>query len=310
MDGMEKIHIPVLLDEVIEALSLRPDGIYVDGTLGLGGHTEAILKGSSPDGRVIGFDWDDNAIALASRRLASFGDRLTIIRRNFAELSAGLASLGISQVDGILIDIGVSSLQIDQGGRGFSFQRDEELDMRMDTRREMTAAKLLAESSEEALADIIYYLGEEIQARPIAAKIVQERRQNPITRSGQLADIVARAIPKRFHPKKIHVATKTFQAIRIAVNSELENLAQIIDTAVPFLKEGASFCIISFHSLEDRIVKNKFKAMQDLEVVTKRPIVAGKEEEMCNPRSRSARLRVAHKREGEGGRDGYQADSR
>ena len=292
-----EIHVPVLLKEVVEYLSIRQGGTYVDGTLGLGGHTEAILRASGPDGRVIGFDWDDKAIALAGERLKPFGKRLTIIRRNFAELSEGLAEAGVEAVDGVLIDVGVSSLQLDEGGRGFSFQKDEPLDMRMDTRRSLTAAKLLAQSSEEELADIIYYLGEDRQARRIAQEIVAVRKKEPIVSSGQLADIVAKAIPSRFHPKRIHVATKTFQGIRIAVNTELENLARIIDCAVDFLKPEAVFCIISFHSLEDRIVKRRFREHALLEVVTKRPVTASKEEEMENPRARSAKLRVARRKE-------------
>lgn len=290
---LERIHQSVLLDEVIHFLEPETGGIYVDGTLGLGGHTEAILSHSAPDGRVIAFEWDESAIEKSRQRLAGFGSRITIVRRNFAEFALGMTEVGVAEVDGILIDIGLSSLQLDQGGRGFSFQRDEPLDMRMDIRRKITAATLLASCSEEELADIFFYYGEERQARPIAAEIVRARTHEEIATSKQLVSIVARAVPKRFHPKRINVATKVFQALRIAVNTELENLAGILDTAVAFLKPGGRFCVISFHSLEDRMVKRKFRENSELEIITARPIQPGAVEIARNPRARSARLRVA-----------------
>lgn len=291
------IHKSVLLEECLEYLSPEPGKLYVDGTLGLGGHTVAILEKSRPDGRVIAFEWDEAALEKSSKRLLPYKERFTIIRRNFAELTVGLDEQQVSEIDGLLIDIGLSSLQLDQGERGFSFQRDERLDMRMDNRGPITAEKLLATCSEEELADIFYYYGEEKQARPIAAAIALARRTEPIVTTKQLVRIIAKAVPKRFHPKKIHVATKVFQAIRIAVNTELENLARILDEAVPYLKPGARFCVISFHSLEDRLVKRKFKNNKMLEVLTSRPIVASSQELGENPRSRSARLRVAQKRQ-------------
>ncbi len=292
-----ELHVSVLLDEVVEYLRVKPGGIYVDGTMGLGGHTEAILKAAAPDGRVIAFDWDGKAIEIAKNRLALFEERLHIVRRNFAELADGLGEVGITSVDGIVIDIGLSSLQLDKGERGFSFLRDEPLDMRMDTRSTYTAAKLIAESNEEELADILYYFGEERQARPIARKIVCERKCAPIVTSKQLANIVAKAVPKRFHPKRIHVATKTFQAIRIAVNRELENLARIIEDAAMFLVPGGRLCVIAFHSLEDRVVKRKFLEYPEFEVVTKKPVIPSEMEMQRNQRSRSAKLRVAYKKE-------------
>jgi len=291
--GAAAIHTPVLLSEVVEYLNVHSDGIYVDGTLGMGGHSEAILRASSPNGRVVAFDWDEEAIRLARQRLERFGSRLNVIRRNFAELASGMTEVGLSEIDGLLIDIGLSSLQLDKGGRGFSFQRDEPLDMRMDNRRKMTAESVLAGSSEQELADIIFYYGEEKQSRRIAAEIVKARKQERIHRSFQLAEIVARAIPKRFHPRRIHVATKTFQALRIAVNTELENLATILDSGISFLKPGGRFCVITFHSLEDRIVKRKFRESRDLEILTGKPITASQHEIERNPRSRSAKLRVA-----------------
>lgn len=292
----EQIHTSVLLHECLHYLSPEAGKVYVDGTLGLGGHTAAILSASEPDGRVVAFEWDDNALQHALTRLDDFKDRLTVVRRNFAELAAGLDEIGIQEIDGLLIDIGVSSLQLDMGERGFSFQRDEILDMRMDSRGETTAQSILAKASEQELADIFFYYGEERQARPIAAAIVEYRKNEEIRTTKQLVRIVAHAVPKRFHPKRIHVATKVFQALRIAVNTELENLARILDDAVRYLKPGASFCVISFHSLEDRIVKRKFKNNELLEVLTGKPVMSSPEEIAINPRSRSARLRVARKR--------------
>jgi 16S rRNA (cytosine1402-N4)-methyltransferase len=292
----DPVHCSVLPEEVLRYLAPRSGGVYVDGTLGLGGHTEAVLRQSSPAGRVIAFEWDEEAIARSRIRLQPFADRLIIVRRNFAEIGASLSELNIKQVDGILVDIGLSSLQLDMGGRGFSFQRDEPLDMRMDTRREVTAALLLATCSEKELADIFFYYGDEKQARPIAREIVQSRFSEKILTSGQLAIVVARAIPRRFHPEKIHVATKVFQALRIAVNSELENLARLLGQAPPLLRTGARFCVISFHSLEDRLVKRKFREQGNLEILTPKPVIPTQTEIAANPRSRSARLRVAVKK--------------
>lgn len=292
---IERIHISVLPEEVLQYLKPVSGGIYMDGTLGLGGHSQMILEASSPEGRVIGFEWDENAIARSSLRLEGFGDRLTIVRRNFAEIVSGLEEAGVEKLDGLLIDIGLSSLQLDMGERGFSFQRDEPLDMRMDSRGEITAATIIAESTEEQLADIFYYYGEERQARRIASVIVEGRKKEEIKSSGQLEELVFRAVPRRYHPKRIHVATKVFQALRIAVNTELENLSRILDEAPALLKPGARFCVISFHSLEDRIVKRKFREHPELNVLTPRPVTAGSGEISVNPRSRSAKLRVAER---------------
>lgn len=292
----EKIHTSVLLHECMEFLCPESGKMYVDGTMGLGGHTEKILQLSSPAGSVVAFDWDENAIEKAKERLLPFGDRLQIIRRNFAEISEGLDSIGVGQIDGMMIDVGLSSLQLDMGNRGFSFQQDEVLDMRMDSRGEITAASILRTATEEQLADIFYYYGEERQARPIAAAIVTERKINTIETTKHLVGVIARAVPKRFHPKRIHVATKVFQALRIAVNTELENLGKILDDGVRYLKPGARFCVISFHSLEDRIVKRKFRSNDALTVLTTKPVSPTDEEVAVNPRSRSARLRVAEKK--------------
>jgi 16S rRNA (cytosine1402-N4)-methyltransferase len=295
-EGQVQLHRSVLLQETLDFLAPHPGGIYVDGTLGLGGHSQAILQRSAPDGRVVAFEWDEHALALSGNRLQEYAGRITVIRRNFAEIAVSLGEIGVSQVDGIMIDIGLSSLQLDQGKRGFSFLRDEPLDMRMDSRRGVTAASILALSTEKELADIFYYFGEERQSRPIAARIVRARNEEAVTTSTQLAALVAQAVPRRFHPKKIHVATKVFQALRIAVNTELENLSRILDEAVAFLKPGARFCVISFHSLEDRIVKRRFRDNDNLEVLTQKPVKPASIEIRENPRSRSARLRVAEKR--------------
>ncbi|MFW2365735.1 MAG: 16S rRNA (cytosine(1402)-N(4))-methyltransferase RsmH [Desulforhopalus sp.] len=297
-----QIHTSVLLRESMHYLAPQRGGVYVDGTLGLGGHTAEILSLSAPDGAVIAFEWDENAIHRAEKRLEKSRGRITIVRRNFAELGEGLAEVGVEQIDGLLIDVGLSSLQLDMGERGFSFQRDEILDMRMDSRRSITAEALLASCTEQELADIFFYYGEERQARPIAAAIVKSRGSERVRTTGQLVSIIAHAVPKRFHPKKIHVATKVFQALRIAVNTELENLARILDDAAHFLRPGAAFCVISFHSLEDRLVKRKFKNNKLLDVVTVKPVVASPEEVAANPRSRSARLRVARRSEVIGGK--------
>lgn len=294
----QELHISVLLDEAVGYLSPRSGGIYADGTLGLGGHTEKILKASGPSGRVIGFEWDAKAMAIAQKKLAPYGERVQFVRRNFAEMKTGLAELGIAKIDGILLDLGISSLQLDGtgaggDGRGFSFKGTEALDMRMDDRTRQTAADLVNSLSAEELADIFYYYGEERHSRRIAARIVEEREKAQIETTDRLVNIVASAIPRRFHPKKIHVATKVFQALRIAVNRELDNLATILDEAASFLNPGARFCIISFHSLEDRLVKLRFRDNLFFKVLTRKPVIPSEQECRTNPRARSAKLRAA-----------------
>jgi len=282
-------------------LQVAPGSVYMDGTLGLGGHTREILKRSAPSGRVVAFEWDEAALKESWKNIGKYESRLTVIRRNFAEIEVGLAEAGFNRVNGILIDVGLSSLQLDMGSRGFSFQKDEPLDMRMDQRREKTAETILDTASEKELADIFYYYGEEKQSRRIAARIADERRQGSIKTSGQLAELVGRAIPRKFHPPKIHVATRVFQALRIAVNEELSNLSVILDKAADHLATGGRFCVISFHSLEDRIVKKKFAANDNFTVITKKPIVPSSDEVNANRRSRSARLRVAERLAEQGG---------
>lgn len=289
------VHRPVLLEETMAMLRVVSGGTYMDGTFGLGGHTREILKRSAPEGKVIAFDWDEEAIRLGLENVEPYRNRLTVIQRNFKEIDQGLQEAGVAEVDGILIDIGLSSLQLDAEGRGFSFRRNEPLDMRMDRRRQLTAAQIVGESSERELADLFYYYGDEKQSRRIAARIVEERKTNPIEQTEQLAQIVYTAIPKKFHPPRIHVATKVFQALRIAVNDELANLGEILKKAGDHLVTGGRLCVISFHSLEDRIVKRALNNSTRLNVITKKPVVPGSVEVAENPRARSGRLRVAER---------------
>ena len=287
------IHTPVLLDEAVQLLAPVDGGIYVDGTLGLGGHTEKILQSCSPSGRVIGFEWDDNALELATKRLTPFGRRYSAQHRNYSEIMDGLTEMGIHRVDGLLLDLGVSSLQFDNATRGFSFQADGPLDMRMDRRRHPSAEEIINNFSKDDLADIFYYFGEERQARRIASHIVAEREKERIKTTSHLAHIIAGAIPRKFHPRKIHVATKVFQALRIAVNKELDNPTTVLNFITDILKPGGRICIITFHSLEDRLVKWKFKDNPLLHVLTKKPVTPSNEEIKMNPRARSAKLRAA-----------------
>jgi len=288
------IHTSVLLDEVIRLLAPVDGGIYIDGTLGLGGHAEKILQLCGPSGRVIGFEWDASALELARKRLAPFGNRFSALHRNFTEILEGLTEMNIHNVDGLLLDLGISSLQLNSGGRGFSFQTDGPLDMRMDRRTHLSAEEIINDFSKEDLADIFYYYGEERQARRIASHIVAERAKDRITTTSQLASIVAKAVPKKFQPRKIHAATKVFQALRIAVNKELDNLTAVLDTITTILKPGGRVCIIAFHSLEDRLVKWKFKDNPELHILTKKPVIPCEDEIKMNPRARSAKLRAAY----------------
>jgi 16S rRNA (cytosine1402-N4)-methyltransferase len=287
------IHIPVLRDEVLEWLQPKSGGLYVDGTLGLGGHTQALLDRTTPTGRVIGFEWDEDAAVKAGERLSGYSGRLQIVRASYASLLPELEKLGVDCIDGLLVDLGVSSMQLDQAERGFSFRTDNSLDMRMDRRNPVTAAHLIAQLSEEQLADIFYHYGEERQARRIARFLVEARLEEPVTTTGRLAAIVAAAVPKKYHPPKVHVATKVFQALRIAVNGELDNLTKLLTVAPEVLAKGARIGIITFHSLEDRMVKQAFQQNPAYAVLTKRPLGPSPSEIQQNPRARSAKLRVA-----------------
>jgi 16S rRNA (cytosine1402-N4)-methyltransferase len=288
-------HTPVLINEVVEGLCLKAGGVYVDGTVGMGGHAEAILERSGDTGLVIGFDLDAGALSIASKRLARFGEKVHLVHGNFTLLPDILVGMGVEKVDGIVLDLGLSSYQLEKSGRGFSFMRDEPLDMRLDDSGHVTAADMVNGLRADELEMLIRNYGEERWARRIARAIVERRRLTPVATSADLARIVAGAIPGRFHGAKIHPATKTFQALRIAVNRELESLKEALDLLPSCLKAGGRFCVISFHSLEDRMVKDAFRGDSRLRRVTKKPVIAGPLEMAANPRARSAKLRVAER---------------
>ena len=293
MAGASEVHVPVLAEEVVQWLQPVSGGIYIDATLGLGGHSSLILKASSPAGRVMGFEWDAQAAEAASARLEQYGDRFHLVAASYAELLDRCREMALTRVDGIVADLGVSSLQLDSRERGFSFMADAPLDMRMDTRLQVTAEQLVNRLKKDELADVLFNYGEERQARRVARFIVEARLQEPIRTTRQLAEIIRRAIPAKYHPKKIHVATRTFQALRIAVNRELDNLVSLLSDAPQLLKPGARICVITFHSLEDRIVKQAFAANPAYRGLTRKPVAPTAMEIQTNPRSRSARLRVA-----------------
>ena len=287
------MHVPVLLDEVLDTLAPERGGLFVDGTVGFAGHARALLERGAD--RLIGIDRDAAAIEAAGQVLAPFGDRVVLVHGDYRELGTVLARHGVEKVDGLLVDLGVSSMQLDDPGRGFSFRRDEPLDMRMDRTAGPTAAELIATADEQTLADVIFRFGEERYSRRIARTIVAERTASPIASTGQLADVVRRAVPRRGY-SRIDPATRTFQAIRIWVNGELDGLDAFLEQGAGLLNDAGRMGVISFHSLEDRIVKHTFRALAqrnaDLIVRTKRPIIPGDSELERNPRARSAKLRV------------------
>lgn len=284
-----------MVREVLQGLRLRAGGVYVDGTLGLGGHARAILEDGPGVGRVIGVDWDQDALALARKRLHAHADRILIVHGNYRDIPDLLLEQGIDGVDGIVLDLGLSSFQLEAGERGFSFLREELLDMRMDRFESITAADLVNELPQDRIEEIIRTYGEERWARRIAGAIVRRREIQPILTSADLARVVSRAIPARFHSRRIHPATRTFQALRIAVNRELENLRDALDTLPSCLVPGGRICIITFHSLEDRLVKDAFRSDIRLMPITKRPLTPGEDEIAANPRARSAKLRIAER---------------
>jgi 16S rRNA (cytosine1402-N4)-methyltransferase len=291
------MHEPVMVAEVLEHLAPQRGGIFVDCTVGYGGHTRALLDAGATT--VIGFDRDPSALAEARASLSSYGSRVTLLHSDYRQLDAALDAQGIGAVDGLLADLGVSSMQLDSPGRGFSFRRDEPLDMRMDTTTGPTAADAIRDADERTLADVIYEYGEDRHARRIARAMTEARTRTPIATTGQLADIVRRAVPRRGYTR-IDPATRTFQAIRIWLNRELEGLDQFLGRAAGRLKPGGRMAVISFHSLEDRIVKHTLRALQTeggagITVRTKRPIVPTEAEVERNPRARSAKLRAAEK---------------
>jgi 16S rRNA (cytosine1402-N4)-methyltransferase len=292
---MKTRHIPVLVEEVMTFLRCEPGRTYIDATLGGGGHTSEILKRTAPDGVVIGMEWDEDALTEARSTLMPFGERVKIFRENFIHLPDLMKT---ESVDGILLDLGLSSFQVEKEGRGFSFKGDGPLDMRMDQRMDQTAADLVNHLSLEELEYILFYYGEESWAKKIAKAIVQEREQEPIETTQTLRKIVHRTIPRRFHSRRIDPATRTFQALRIRVNDELENLRKILETGWTILKKGRRMCVISFHSLEDRMVKETFRRLEkegEVCILTKKPVTPSEEERMRNPRSRSAKLRCAER---------------
>ena len=291
----------------------KPGGIYVDGTLGGAGHARQILEASSPDGLLIGFDRDSEAIAVATERLSAFGDRVRLIQKSFACLAGTLKELGVAGIDGLLLDVGVSSHQLDKVERGFSFQHDAPLDMRMDVSSGQSAADLVNSLSETELSRIIWEYGEERWAKRIAAFIVGRRNVTPIETTLQLVDVIKGAVPRGAWDERLHPATRTFQALRIAVNEELTSLEKVLADSMDLLNKGGRVVVISFHSLEDRIVKNSFRSfahgctcpksiprcicgkVPQLKVLTGKPVMAGAVEVAKNPRSRSAKLRAAEK---------------
>jgi 16S rRNA (cytosine1402-N4)-methyltransferase len=288
-------HIPVLVEEVMTFLRCEPGRTYVDATLGGGGHASEMLKRTAPDGVVIGMEWDEEALSEARNTLMPFGERVKIFRENFIHLPD---FVGAESVDGILFDLGLSSIQVEKAERGFSFKGEGPLDMRMDQRMNHTAAFLVNGLSSEELEDILFHYGEERWAKRIARAIVQERERDPIRTTQTLRKIVHRAIPRRFHSRRIDPATRTFQAFRIRVNEELDNLGKILETGWKVLKRGGRICIISFHSLEDRMVKETFRRLEkqgEMHILTKKPVTPSEEEQRRNPRSRSAKLRCAER---------------
>ena len=307
---MDFKHISVLLDETIDGLDIKPDGIYVDGTLGGGGHSYEILRRLSPKGRLIGIDQDGEALKAAGERLKKFENQITLVRSNYCEIDKVLKELNVEKVDGILLDIGVSSYQLDNLERGFSYKSDAPLDMRMDTRQELTAADVVNTYSENELFKIIKDYGEDKFAKNIAKHIVLARKENPLETTKELSEVIKRAIPMKVQAKGGHPAKKTFQAIRIEVNQELTVLKESIDKMIDLLKPNGRICIITFHSLEDRIVKTKFRENENPctcppnfpvcvcgkkskgKVITRKPIIPSEDEIEENKRAKSSKLRI------------------
>jgi 16S rRNA (cytosine1402-N4)-methyltransferase len=310
---MKITHIPVLLAETVGYLNCQAGGIYLDGTLGSGGHALKILKDNPEIKALIAIDWDEVAIKATSKKLQSFSQKIFIFQENFINIPAILKKLAIEEVNGILLDLGVSSQHLDDQDRGFSFRLEGPLDMRMDRNLSTTAFDLVNTSSSSQLKQILFNYGEERFAPRIARAIVNERQKEPIADTLKLSELVTSAIPPKYRPRKIHPATKTFQALRIAVNNELENLREVIGASIDLLAQGGRLCIITFHSLEDRIVKHQFRTLSmgyshaerflpqkevtsgKVKLITKKPITPQPEEIRKNPRARSAKLRVIEK---------------
>lgn len=290
-------HVPVLMEEVLGALQPLPGQDFIDTTLGLGGHTRAILELTAPDGRILGIDKDPRNLDLAKRNLKEFADRVTLVNCSYKHLSKVSYEHGFNQADGILFDLGFSSLHIEDASRGFALKHEGPLDMRYDPKQKLTAAEIVNDWSESDLAKIFRQLGEERNAHKFAAAIVRERQQERIVTTTTLAKIIASAVPGRGMHGKTHPATRVFQALRIAVNAELDELKVALPQALASLKPGGRIVAISFHSLEDRILKGFFKSEQgrSLELINKKVIKPSREEILANPRARSAKLRAAVK---------------
>lgn len=305
-------HVPVMPREVIEGLAIKPDGIYLDCTLGGGGHSELILK-KLTTGRLIAIDKDEEALAFAKQRLAEYADKVTFVHSDFKRADEVLDELNIDNIDGVLMDLGVSSYQLDAAERGFSYRFDAPLDMRMDKTQFLTAFNVVNEYNEMDIADILFRYGEERYARKIAANIIRYRADNTIRTTGQLAEIVEKSYPPKERFKGGNPCKRTFQAIRIEVNGELRELDEIIGKLAERLNKGGRICVITFHSLEDRIVKREFQYLeakcicppkqpvctcnkvQTVKIITKKPVVASEEELAVNLRAQSAKLRVAER---------------
>ncbi len=307
---MEFVHKSVLLKETIDGLKIKPDGIYVDGTLGGGGHASEVARRLSDKGSIIGIDQDAAAIEAAGIRLKDFGEKVTIVRSNYCDMKSQLGELGIDKVDGIVLDLGVSSYQLDTAERGFSYREDAPLDMRMDRRQKMTARDIVNDYEERELYRVIRDYGEDKFAKNIAKHIVAARQKAPIETTGQLTEIIRASIPMKFQKKSGHPAKRTFQAIRIELNQELEVLKNSLDAMIDLLNPGGRLCIITFHSLEDRIVKSAFRKNENPctcpsdfpvcvcgkiskgSIITRKPILPSKEEMEENSRAKSAKLRI------------------
>jgi 16S rRNA (cytosine1402-N4)-methyltransferase len=306
-------HQPVMVDEVIRYLITDPKGIYVDGTAGTGGHSLEIGEQLAPEGRLISLDIDSSSIEVAKARLSPFGEKVKILKGSYVDIDQVLEEIGVERVDGILLDLGVSSYQLESSGRGFSFAKDEPLDMRMDQGRGVCARDLINDVSVEGLQRLLLDYAQERWAKRIARAIAEERQKRPISSSRQLASVVEEAIPAKYRPRKIHPATKTFQAMRIAVNRELQNVADFLDKAPLVLGRGGRLVVLSYHSLEDRLVKRAFVKWEKgdpfprklpvfadtgtpiMRAVMKRPLRPHNAEVHANPRSRSAVMRVAER---------------
>ena len=307
---MEFVHKSVLLKETIDGLKIKPDGIYVDGTLGGGGHASEVARRLSDKGSIIGIDQDAAAIEAAGIRLKDFGEKVTIVRSNYCDMKSQLQKLGIDKVDGIVLDLGVSSYQLDTAERGFSYREDAPLDMRMDRRQKMTARDIVNDYEERELFRVIRDYGEDKFAKNIAKHIVAARAKAPIETTGQLTEIIRESIPMKFQKKSGHPAKRTFQAIRIELNQELEVLKNSLDAMIDLLNPGGRLCIITFHSLEDRIVKSAFRKNENPctcpsdfpvcvcgkvskgTIITRKPILPSEEEMEENSRAKSAKLRI------------------